>query len=131
MDHAHGFLKLVNEARVNVKEIPPDVAKERLEANPKAVLLDVREERLLSIEEAVHKMTGLTAEHLGFADRGVIRVGAYADLVLFDPTTVGDNATPQAADLLSDGIIAVWVAGEMVYESGKVSGARPGKIIRR
>jgi N-acyl-D-amino-acid deacylase len=91
----------------------------------------VREENLLSIEEAVHKMTGLTAEHLGFADRGVIRAGAYADLVLFDPTTVGDNATPQAADLLSDGIIAVWVAGVRVYENNTVTGARPGKIIRR
>jgi N-acyl-D-amino-acid deacylase len=75
-------------------------------------------------------MTGLTAEHLGFADRGVVRAGAYADLVLFDPTTVGDNATPQAPDLLSDGIIAVWVAGEPVFEKGKVTDARPGKIIR-
>jgi N-acyl-D-amino-acid deacylase len=90
----------------------------------------VREENLLSLEEAVHKMTGLTASHLGFYDRGVIRAGAYADLVLFDPATVADNATPQAPDRLSDGIIAVWVAGESVFENGKVTDARPGKIIQ-
>ncbi|MEQ9561059.1 MAG: D-aminoacylase [Woeseiaceae bacterium] len=90
----------------------------------------VREEQLLGLEEAVHKMSGLTAKHLGFADRGVIRAGAYADLVLFDPATVTDNATPQAPDRLSDGIIAVWVAGVRVYENNAVTGARPGKIIR-
>jgi N-acyl-D-amino-acid deacylase len=90
----------------------------------------VREENLLGLEEAVRKMTGLTARHLGFADRGVIRAGAYADLVLFDPATVRDNATAQAPDRLSDGIIAVWVAGEAVYKNDKVTDARPGQIIR-
>lgn len=90
----------------------------------------VREENVLSLEEAVHKMTGLTARHLGFTDRGVIRAGAFADLVLFDPATVRDNATAQAPDRLSDGIISVWVAGERVYADGKVTEARPGKIVR-
>jgi N-acyl-D-amino-acid deacylase len=90
----------------------------------------VREEKLLSLEEAVRRMTGLTARHLGFEDRGVIRPGAYADLVLFDPATVRDNATAAQSDLLSDGIIAVWVAGQRVYADGKVTNARPGKIIR-
>lgn len=90
----------------------------------------VREENVLGLEEAVHKMTGLTARHLGFADRGVIRAGAFADLVLFDPATVADNATAQAPDSLSDGIIGVWVAGVRVYADKKVTDARPGRIIR-
>ncbi len=91
----------------------------------------VRDEGLLSLEQAVHKMTGLTARHLGFSDRGVIRAGAIADLVLFDAATVGDRATPKAPDLVSTGILSVWVAGKKVYDNGVVTDARPGKIIKR
>ncbi|MGH8223603.1 MAG: N-acyl-D-amino-acid deacylase family protein [Woeseiaceae bacterium] len=91
----------------------------------------VREENLLSLEEAVHRMTGLAAEHMGFDDRGVIRPGAAADLVLFDPQTVTDRATPEAPGELSAGIHTVWVAGEAVFETGRATAARPGKVIRR
>jgi N-acyl-D-amino-acid deacylase len=91
----------------------------------------VREEGLLSLEAAVHKMTGLAARHMGFANRGTLRAGAKADLVLFDPDTVIDRATPAAPELLSEGIVAVWVAGQQVFADGKATGARPGKIIRR
>ncbi|MCI0517877.1 MAG: D-aminoacylase [Woeseiaceae bacterium] len=90
----------------------------------------VRDEGLLSLEQAVHKMTGLTARHLGFSERGVIREGAIADLVLFDPATVADRSTPDAPDLLSAGILSVWVAGEKVYDNGAVTDARPGRVIR-
>jgi len=90
----------------------------------------VREENLLSLEQAVHKMTGLTARHMGFADRGILREGAVADLVLFDPAAVGDRATAQQPDLLSNGVIAVWVGGQQVYGDGTVGNARPGQIIR-
>jgi N-acyl-D-amino-acid deacylase len=90
----------------------------------------VRDEGLLSLEQAVHKMTGLTARHLGFAERGVIREGAIADLVLFDPATVADRATPDAPDLLSTGILGVWVAGQKVYDNGAVTDARPGQVIK-
>jgi N-acyl-D-amino-acid deacylase len=90
----------------------------------------VRDEGLLSLEQAVHKMTGLTARHLGFSERGVIREGAIADLVLFDPATVGDRATPDAPDLLSTGILGVWVAGEKVYDNGAVTDARSGQVIK-
>jgi N-acyl-D-amino-acid deacylase len=69
----------------------------------------VREQGLLSLEEAVRKMTSLASDHMGFADRGVIRAGAAADLVLFDPDTVIDNATPQNPSALSSGIAKVWV----------------------
>lgn len=91
----------------------------------------VRDEGLLSLEQAVHKMTGLTARHLGFSERGVIREGAVADLVLFDPATVGDRATPDAPDLLSTGILGVWVAGQKVFDNGVVTDARPGQVIER
>jgi N-acyl-D-amino-acid deacylase len=91
----------------------------------------VREHKLLTLEEAVHKMTGLAAAHMGFGDRGIIRAGARADLVLFDPATVIDRATPRAPDLLSLGIESVWVGGQSVYDSGRATGARPGVVIRR
>lgn len=91
----------------------------------------VREQKLMSLETAVYKMTGLAATHMGFTDRGLIRQGAIADLVLFDPDTVIDRATPEHPDALSDGILSVWVAGELVYANGKTTSARPGKVIRR
>ena len=90
-----------------------------------------RDQGLFSLETAVHKMTGLTARHMGFTDRGLIREGMIADLVLFDPDTVIDNATPAAPQAISTGILSVWVSGEQVYTDGAATGARPGKIIRR
>lgn len=91
----------------------------------------VREQKLLSLEAAVHKMTGLAAGHMGFTDRGLIRAGAMADLVLFDPEAVTDHATPEASDRLSEGIVTVWVAGTAVFDDGAATEARPGKVIRR
>jgi N-acyl-D-amino-acid deacylase len=91
----------------------------------------VREQGLLSLEEAVRKMTGLAAEHMGLADRGVIRPGAAADLVLFDPATVIDNATPQDPSALSSGIAKVWVNGVVVFADGRETGARPGRFLAR
>ena len=91
----------------------------------------VREQKLMSLETAVHKMTGLTAAHMGFTDRGLIRQGAIADLVLFDPDTVIDRATPLEPTLLSEGITSVWVGGELVFADRAATERRPGKIIRR
>jgi N-acyl-D-amino-acid deacylase len=91
----------------------------------------VREQKLLTLEEAVHKMTGLAAAHMGFENRGIIRTGARADLVLFDPDAVIDRATPQSPELLSAGVDTVWVGGRSVYEGGRETGARPGVVIRR
>jgi N-acyl-D-amino-acid deacylase len=91
----------------------------------------VREQQLMTLETAVHKMTGLPAEHMGFTDRGLITAGAVADLVLFDPDTVIDRATPENPHRVSDGITAVWVGGELVFEDGATTDARPGKVIRR
>lgn len=91
----------------------------------------VREQKVLTLEEAVRKMTGLAAEHMGFMDRGLIRQGAIADLVLFDPDTVIDRATPLEPGALSEGITHVWVGGEMVFSGGTATENRPGKVIRR
>ena len=89
----------------------------------------VREEGLMNLEMAIRKMTGLAADHMGFTDRGYIQIGQMADLVLFDPDTVIDNATPESPDAISDGIFSVWVAGEQVLSNGAVTKARPGKFI--
>ena len=91
----------------------------------------VREEGLLSLEDAIYKATGLAARHMGFTDRGTLVPGAVADLVLFDPDTIIDNATPQEPERLSTGVLAVWVNGEQVFADGQPTGKRPGRAILR
>ena len=100
-------------------------------AYPRVLGRYVREEGRLGLEEAVHKMTGLAAAHMGLADRGVLRPGAPADLVLFDPGTVIDRSTTAEPHLTAAGIERVWVAGAVVYEDGAVTGALPGSVLRR
>jgi N-acyl-D-amino-acid deacylase len=99
-------------------------------AFPKMLRVYVREKRLLSLEEAIRKMTGLSAANVGIADRGVIRPGAFADLVLLDPATVADRSTFEDPDALSVGIEEVWVNGVAVWEGGKATGAFPGRAVR-
>jgi len=91
----------------------------------------VREQGLMSLEQAIHKMTGLSAQHMGFENRGIIRPGAAADLVLFDPDTIIDNATPKNPSALSSGIDTVWVNGRIVFQNGQQTGRRPGRFIAR
>ncbi|HEX5325891.1 MAG TPA: D-aminoacylase [Acetobacteraceae bacterium] len=91
-----------------------------------------RELRLFSMEQAVRKMTGHTAEVFGLIDRGVLRPGAYADLVLFDPETVRDAATFQAPTQLADGIIETWVNGRSAFVQGHgATPARAGRLVTR
>ncbi|MFN8668802.1 MAG: D-aminoacylase [Gemmatimonadaceae bacterium] len=91
----------------------------------------VREQKVVSLEEAIRKMTTLSAKHVGITRRGMLAPGAYADLVLFDPNTVIDNATTKDPHALSTGIASVWVNGQEVWHDGKGTGARPGTVIRR
>ena len=98
---------------------------------PRAIRQFVRERQILSLEEAVRRMTSLSADHLGFTGRGRIAPGLAADLVLFDPETVSDRATPEAPHELSVGIHRVLVAGETVFGDGTVSDARPGVFLAR
>lgn len=91
----------------------------------------VREQKLLPLETAVYKMTGLTAEHIGITRRGLIARGYFADLVLFDPSTIIDNATITDSQALSDGIEIVWVNGQVVYQNKKATGKYPGRFVKR
>ncbi len=91
----------------------------------------VREEKILTLEEAIRKMTSLSADNLGLEKRGRIAVGQFADLVLFDPEKVADLATPKKPQLQSVGIEKVWVNGKEVYSQGKTVSVYPGKVIRR
>ncbi len=97
----------------------------------KVLRVYVREQKLLSLEEAIRKMTSLSAAHIGFTDRGVIRPGAFADLVLLDPATVADRSTWQQPLAFSTGIEKVWVNGVVVWDGAKPTGAYPGKGLRR
>jgi N-acyl-D-amino-acid deacylase len=90
-----------------------------------------RDLALFPLHEAVHKMTGLTAANFGLRDRGVLRVGAFADLVLFDPATVIDRATFEAPTQPAAGIELVMVNGRAVWRDGAPTGARPGRALRR
>lgn len=100
-------------------------------AYPRVLGRYVREEGRLGLEEAIHKMTALAAAHMGLSGRGVLAAGAPADLVLFDPATVIDRATTAEPHLTAEGIERVWVAGTVVYEYGAVTGALPGRVLRR
>lgn len=90
-----------------------------------------REMGLFDLETAVHKMTGLTAAEFGFRDRGVVREGAFADLVLFDADTVRDRATFEAPTQRAEGIAQVIANGEVIWREGRATGARPGQVLRR
>jgi len=91
----------------------------------------VREQELMSLEEAIHKMSGLSASHMGMTHRGLIQPGMAADLVLFDPGTVIDNATPEEPQAKNTGITTVWVNGIAVFNEGATTGQYPGQVIRR
>jgi N-acyl-D-amino-acid deacylase len=86
---------------------------------------------LLPLEEAVRRMTSLPAGRFGLADRGVLRPGAYADVVVFDPRTVNDRATYEAPQQPAAGIELVLVNGRAVWAEGQPTGARPGRALRR
>ncbi|MDH3732299.1 MAG: D-aminoacylase [Gemmatimonadota bacterium] len=90
----------------------------------------VRERGLIGLEQAVRRATSMPARRMSLNDRGVIRVGARADLVAFDAATVADRSTFSDPGLTAVGIDRVWVAGELVWAEGAVTGARPGKAVR-
>jgi N-acyl-D-aspartate/D-glutamate deacylase len=91
----------------------------------------VRDEHLMSIEEAIYKMTKLSAEHVGIKNRGVVSVGNYADLVLFNPNTVKDNATFENSKAVSTGIEMVWLNGQLIYNNKKSTGKFSGVLLKR
>lgn len=89
-----------------------------------------RDVGLFPLEEAVRRMTGLSAAQFGLTDRGVLRAGAYADLVVFDPRTVADCSTWEEPARPASGIELVMVNGRAVWQAGAGTGARPGRALR-
>jgi N-acyl-D-amino-acid deacylase len=90
----------------------------------------VRERKLLTLEEAVRKMTSFPAARAGLQARGILRPGMKADLVLFDPETIGTRATYVDPNHYADGIPYVAVNGQLVVDNGKITDARPGQVLR-
>ena len=90
----------------------------------------VREQKVLSLETAIHKMTGLPAHQLRLKDRGRIAEGYIADLVLFDPAVVIDQSSIDAPEAPPLGIPAVMVSGEWVIDNGQSTGNHPGRVLR-
>lgn len=91
----------------------------------------VREDKIISLENAIHKMTQQTAQYLGIKDRGTIAVGKKADLVLLNPNTVIDHAVIGNSNALSTGIEMVWVNGQIIYKDQQSTGVKPGQLIKR
>lgn len=90
----------------------------------------VREERLLTLEEAVRKMTSLPAQRMRLWERGIVRPGAFADLAVFDPATVRDRATFEQPRQYAEGVRYVAVNGQLVVDGGQLTSARPGRALR-
>jgi N-acyl-D-amino-acid deacylase len=97
---------------------------------PRVLGLYVRELHTLTLEQAVHKMTGLSAARMGFSDRGRVAPGMKADLTLFNPWTVHDTATTENPSAAPEGIPYVFVNGRLVFEKGRFTGAKPGVVLR-
>jgi len=89
----------------------------------------VREEKLLTLEEAIRKMTSLPASRMGLADRGIVRPGMAADVVAFDPATVRERSTYADPLHYSEGIPFVCVNGQLVVDGGRITDARPGRLL--
>ncbi|MFY9558631.1 MAG: D-aminoacylase [Terriglobales bacterium] len=97
---------------------------------PRILRKYVREEKKLTLEDAIRKFSALPAQRMRFGDRGVLKQGAWADVVVFDPETVRDLATFDNPNQLSQGMEFVLVNGVPVIENGKMTGTLPGKVLR-
>jgi N-acyl-D-amino-acid deacylase len=97
---------------------------------PRVLAKYVREEKVLTLEEAIRKFSALPAQRMRLTDRGVLKTGMWADVVIFDPATVHDRATFDNPNQLSEGMDYVLVNGVPVIDLGKMTGALPGKVLR-
>ena len=97
---------------------------------PRVLGVYVREGKLLTLEDAVRKMTSLNASKLGIADRGTLRAGNFADITLFDANRVLDKSTYTAPFAYNEGIEYVMVNGQVVLDRGTHTGAKPGRVLR-
>jgi N-acyl-D-amino-acid deacylase len=98
---------------------------------PKVLGEYVREKEALTLEQAIHKMTGLPAQTIGMTDRGTLQAGQAADLTIFDPATIIDHATYEEPNLPSEGVIHVLVNGRFAWRSGEATGVQAGRTLVR
>ena len=96
---------------------------------PRIIRKYVREEKKLTLHDAIRKFTALPAQRMRLTDRGVLKEGMWADIVIFDPATIRDTATFESPNQLSEGMEYVLVNGVPVIEGGKMTDALPGKIL--
>lgn len=97
---------------------------------PRILSKYVREEHKLTLPDAIRKFSGLPAQRMRFTDRGVLKKGMWADVVIFNPATIRDLATYEKPNQLSQGMDYVLVNGTAVIDRGKMTGALPGKVLR-
>jgi dihydroorotase/N-acyl-D-amino-acid deacylase len=97
---------------------------------PRILRKYVREEKKLTFEDAIRKCSALPAQRMRLTDRGVLKAGMWADVVIFDPLTLRDLATFENPNQLSQGMEYVLVNGVSVIDQGKMTGALPGKVLR-
>ena len=97
---------------------------------PRIIRKFVREEHRLTLEEAIRKFTSLPASRMRIADRGVLKAGMWADVVVFDPDSIRDKATFAEPNQLAVGMSWVLVNGVPVIADGKATGALPGRVLR-
>lgn len=90
----------------------------------------VRDRKLMSLEEGIHRLTGLPAANWKLTDRGCLRVGCFADIVVFDPATIADHATFDKPQQYATGVGEVFVNGVQVLRNGEHTGAKPGRVVR-
>jgi dihydroorotase/N-acyl-D-amino-acid deacylase len=97
---------------------------------PRILRKYVREERKLTLEDAIRKFSALPGQRLRLEGRGLLRTGMWADVVIFDPATIRDLATFDNPNQLSQGMAYVFVNGVPVIDQGKMTGVLPGKVLR-
>jgi N-acyl-D-amino-acid deacylase len=97
---------------------------------PRILRKYVREEKKLTLEDAIRKFSALPAQRMRLIDRGVLKKGMWADVVVFDPETISDVATFDDPNRLSKGMDDVLINGTLVIENGKMTGVLPGKVLR-
>jgi N-acyl-D-amino-acid deacylase len=112
------------------KDLPPLVHPRHLGTAPRLLGTYVREEKLLSWEEALRKLSSLPAEILGIKDRGMVKPGQFADVVVFDPETIAGKATFEDPFHYSVGMRHVFVNGVAVVKDSEYTRARPGRALR-
>ena len=137
-DLQYGLKQPFTSIGLDAGEMPPDGLLYESHAHPRTwgsmprfLGHYVRDLHLLSLEEAIHKITGLPAQRDDLAQRGLIKTGYFADITLFDPRTIIDKATYTDPTQISEGVKYVIVNGQIAFEDGKMTGAMPGRALRR